>query len=242
MIDRPSMPFENAPDPVLPKICVRVQASLSEYLDGAVPGGEMMRMAAHFDSCTACAREYGMAWQMQQTLAALGTAKAPADLSLKLRLAVSREQQRGWSAVLSRLSLTWQNALQPLVLQASAGLACAIVFLGGVVFLLGAVGAANPVMANDEPLGAMTAPHYLYSVAGIRPVATSQEGTIVVEASVNARGEVYDYRIVSGPQDVGVRSQIVDRLLGSVFQPASVFGLPVRGQVIMTFAGVTVQG
>ena len=104
------------------------------------------------------------------------------------------------------------------------------------------LGAPAAVMANDEPLGAMTAPHYLYSVAGIQPVTTAEDSTIIVEALVNARGQVYDYRIVSGPQDAVVRSQVVDRLLACVFQPASVFGVPVRGHVVMAFAGISVRG
>ena len=179
---------------------------------------------------------------MQQTLAALGPSRVPPDLSLRLRLAISHEGARSWASRLERLTLSWQNALRPLVMQASAGLAGAVLLLGSILFLLGAMSAANPVMANDEPLGAMTAPHYLYSVAGIQPVATAEDSTIVVEAMVNASGQVYDYRIVSGPDGSVVRSQVVDRLLASVFQPASVFGVPVRGHVIMTFAGISVRG
>ena len=128
------------------------------------------------------------------------------------------------------------------MLQACAGMAAAVVFLGSILFLLGAMSAANPVMANDEPLGAMTAPHFLYSVTGIQPIATTEDSTIVVEASVDARGEVYDYRIVSGPQDVAIRNQIVDRLLASVFRPASVFGVPIRGHAVMIFSGISVRG
>ena len=226
----------------LPEACRSSHASLSEYLDGAVTGVEMMRIAGHLQTCPACAREFELAHGMQRALATLPTIKAPEDLNLRLRLAISLESRRTWRAVAARVNMRWENALRPLVLQASAGLAGAVALLGGILFLLGAMSAANPVMAHDEPLGAMTAPHYLYSVAGIRPIVVEQENTIVVDAAVNARGEVYDFRILSGPQDAGVRAQVVDRLLGSVFQPASVFGAPVRGHVIMTFAGVTVRG
>ena len=222
--------------------CEPIRSALSSYLDGAVTGVEMQQIADHLDSCSACAAEFALTRRMQETLATLGPSRVPSDLGLRLRLAISHEGQRTWSSRIERLTLNWQNAFRPLVMQASAGLAGAVLFLGSILFLLGAMSAANPVMANDEPLGAMTSPHYLYSVAGIQPVTTTEDSTIVVEAAVNARGQVYDYRIVSGPEDAAVRNQVIDRLLTSVFQPASVFGVPIRGHVVMTFAGIAVHG
>ena len=223
-------------------MCCSVRASLSEYLDGAVTGVEMQQIADHLEGCSGCAAEFALIRRMQETLAELGTPRVPADLSLRLRLAISREGRRSWTSRLERATLQWQNAFRPLVMQACAGMAATVLFLGTILFLLGAMSAANPVMANDEPLGAMTAPHYLYSMTEIQPVTTAEDSTIVVEASINARGQVYDYRIVSGPQDEAVRHQIVDRLLASVFRPASVFGVPVRGHVLVAYAGVLVNG
>ena len=59
---------------------------------------------------------------------------------------------------------------------------------------------------------------------------------------MDTAGRVYDYTIVTGPQDDAVRSQIANQLLGSVFQPASAFGVPIRGRVVVTFAGISVHG
>jgi hypothetical protein len=110
------------------------------------------------------------------------------------------------------------------------------------MLLLGMVAAPEPVMANDEPLGAITVPHYLYSAVSPHAIETSHDVPIVVEAYVNEEGRVYDYNIVSGPTDAAVQNQVVDQLVMSVFQPASVFGSPVRGRVVLTFAGVSVRG
>ncbi len=223
------------------KACQSIQARLSEYMDGAVSGVEMRHIADHLSCCKPCAAEFALAARLQHTLVTLGTVKAPTDLALKLRIAISQERARGWRSSIEQLNLSWQNAIRPFVLQASAGLACAVLLLGSILSLLGAMGAGTPVMANDEPLGAMTAPHYLYSIDGVRPVITPHDETIVIEAAIDARGEVYDFRIVSGAQDPAVRDAVVQRLASSVFQPASVFGLPVRGHVVITFSGVSVQ-
>ena len=222
--------------------CAEVVTHLSEYMDGAVTGRMMLRIERHLRLCEACAAEFHLAEHVQRTIAVLGPVKPPVDLGLRLRLAISHEHSRGWRNTVKDLHLSWDNAIRPLVLQASAGLVGAVLLVGTIVSLLGAVGATHPVMANDEPLGAMTAPHFLYSIDGVHPILTGrEEATIVVEASINARGEVYDYRIVAGTADAAVRGQVVGRLAASVFQPASVFGVPVRGHVVLTYSGISVH-
>jgi hypothetical protein len=222
--------------------CLKCQSSFSAYLDSDVSGKQMQKIATHLDSCHDCSREFA-AWRtMQQSLSALGPAKAPADLGLKLRLAISHEQAKRKSSWLDTISLKWDNAVRPMLVQVSAGFAGAVVLVGGIALLLGMVAVPEPVMANDEPLGAMTSPHYLYSSVSPRDIESDHEAIIVVEAYINAQGKVYDYNLVSGPESAAVQSQIVDQLLTSVFEPASVFGAPIRGRVILTFSGISVRG
>ena len=63
-----------------------------------------------------------------------------------------------------------------------------------------------------------------------------------VEAFINPSGEVYDYRILSGPTDALTRSQVENLLLFSRFAPARFFGQPVRGLAVLSFSGVSVRG
>lgn len=222
-------------------VCPSIQAAVPDYLDGAVSGRTMQQIAAHLEHCSVCRREFAAERNLRETLGSLRALKAPRDLGLKLRLAISHERDRTTSFHLARLRVRWDNLFRPLLLQASAGFAGAVTLVGGIMLLLGMVAAPQPVMANDEPLGAMTAPHFLYSATQARPIQTSRDETIVVEANVNALGQVYDFNIVSGPNDLTVRSQIIDQLLACVFQPASVFGSPVRGRVVLTFSGISVH-
>ena len=229
--------------------CETIRNSFSSYLDGAVNGHEMQRIAAHLESCAECNHEFADWQAMQQTLSSLRTAKAPEDLGLRLRLAISREQAARKSSWRDTLSLAWENTLRPIALQASAGLACALTLVGTIAFLLGVVTPPNAVLANDEPLGAITAPRYLYSAVEPQPIAIHNTklpngGAVVVDAMVNNTGRVYDYRIIcapTGPDAPTVQSQIADQLLLAVFKPASVFGAPVKGHIYITFAGVAVH-
>jgi anti-sigma factor RsiW len=223
------------------QICQKTRSSFSAYLDGAISGKQMQQIAGHLESCADCSREFAAMRTMQRSLASLGPAKAPVDLGLRLRLAISHEQAKRNSSWFDAISLKWDNAVRPILMQVSAGFAGAVLLIGSIGLLLGMVAVPQPVMANDEPLGAMTAPHYLYSAVNSNSIVTDHDSMIVVEALVNSQGRVYDYNIVSGPEDQVVQNQIVNQLLMSVFEPASVFGVPVRGRVVLTFSGISVH-
>lgn len=222
--------------------CSTIRATFSDYLDGAVSGVKMQAVAAHLQECAECSQEFASWRGVQQALNSAGKVKAPADLGLKLRLAISHENARRQGHWYDGFSVRWDNLLRPALVQFSAGLAGAIVLIGTIVMLVGVVAAPQAVLANDEPLGALTAPHYLYSTERLQPVITQEDTTIVIQADVNSAGRVYDYTIISGPLSEATQAQVRDQLMLQVYEPARVFGGPVRGRVLVTFAGVSVRG
>ncbi len=214
----------------------------SGYLDGAISGREMQAVAAHLADCEPCETDFATLRGMQQTLAIAGQVKAPDDLGLRLRLAISKETARRQGHLWDPLLVQWTNLVRPMVLQVSAGLVGAVLLVGSIALLIGVVAAPpESVQANDEPLGALTSPHYLYSAVRSQPVVTSEDTTIVIQAKVNADGRVYDYTVLSGPTDDATMAQVRDQLMLLVYAPAEAFGLPVRGQVLITFSGVSVR-
>ena len=221
-------------------VCIRAREAFSGYLDGAISGLEMQSVAGHLEQCSACAADFS-AWRaMQQLLSEAAPAKAPADLGLRLRLAISHEstrRQRYWNT----LSARWDNFVRPMLVQTASGLASALVLIGGIAMLVGMVAVPNAVLAHDEPLGAVTKPHYLYSEAQQQPIATPEDATVVVEADVNAKGRVFGWHVVSGPTDELTCAKIREQLMVQVYEPARMFGQPVRGQVLVTFSGVMVH-
>lgn len=129
-------------------------------------------------------------------------------------------------------------------MQASAGFASAVLLLGTVIVLVGMFTQPESVQATrDEPLGMATAPHfmYLWGGAGSDDIG-AVSSPVVVEAYINGEGQVYDFRIVSGPTDQATRSQVENLLLFSQFEPARFFGQPVRGLAVLSFSGVSVRG
>jgi hypothetical protein len=225
--------------------CSTSQAKFSEYLDSRLTGREMQRVIAHLDNCRPCASEFAALRSNQAALAALGPVAEPSDLVLRIRVAVSQEGARSRKSAFAGLSLAWRNTVGPFLLQAGAGFASAVLLLGTVTVLVGMFTQPEIAQAKgDEPLGNATAPHLLYlsTGAGSSDDISDASGPIVVEAYINGKGEVYDYRIVSGPTDATTRAQVENLLMSSHFEPARFFGQPVRGLAVLSFSGVSVRG
>jgi anti-sigma factor RsiW len=224
--------------------CEAMQDRFSEYLDGRLNGREMQEISAHLDNCRECKREFNALREVQQMLGSLGPVPEPKDLLLRVRVAVSQERAKSRQSVWSTWNLAWKNTVGPFLLQASAGFASAVLLLGTVIVLVTMFTQPEAVQATtDEPLGSPTAPRLVSLSSGVSNTDIGTlAGPVVVEAYVNDAGEVYDFRIVSGPDDPATRRQVENLLLFSFFEPARFFGQPVRGLAVISFTGVSVKG
>lgn len=223
--------------------CREVKAKFSPYLDGAMSGGAMASMARHLSECTDCKTEFADLRGIQTVLGSMGPAKTPAGLQARLRSAIAAEREKNTHlSWMQRVGLVWNRSLRFPVMRGATGAAAALLLIGGVVASVEMAGVPTAVQANDEALGAVTAPHYLYSEVPPQPIEFGRELPVVVEAMIDSNGRVYDYTILSGPTDESVERRLQANLLVSRFQPATVFGQPVPGHVVMTFTGVAVRG
>jgi anti-sigma factor RsiW len=222
--------------------CAHFREQFSEYLDGAVTGAVMHEIAGHLEACFGCATEFAEWRNTQSLISSIGPAKAPADLSLRLRVALSQESANTVEEKLARGRVRWENTFLPLMWRATAGFASTVALLGGVALLIGMFASPEPLLARDEPLGKVSSPRFLYT--SVEPAGGVAEGNnpVVVLVFINGEGRVYDYKIISGNADSKTRSQLEDSLVFSVFAPAQVFGQPVPGTVLRSFSSVPVRG
>ena len=216
--------------------CAHLREQFSAYLDGAVTGAVMHEIAAHLEVCSGCSAEFAQWRNAQSLVSSIGPAKAPENLGLRLRVALSQQRANTTEEKFARERVRWQNTMLPLLWRVTAGFASTVAMLGAVALLIGMF-SPEPLLARDEPLGMASSPRFLYTSLkyGNNPV--------VVQAFVNGEGRVYDYKIVSGDVDNKTRSQLTDTLLFSVFAPArGGFGQPVAGTVLLSFSSVSVRG
>lgn len=224
-------------NPMPKPACEGVREQFSPYLDGRITGVEMASVATHLDTCRDCAQEFDGLRAMQQALGQLGPAAAPSRLQARLRDTLQTERERGMHL---SPAARWRKAFAPYAFQLAGGLGLAVVMLSGLAWLFGAPLAS--VQASDDRMAHLIGPHFLYSEVPPQPIATRNDVPILVDALVDANGRVYDFHILNGPQTSAVRTQVEENLLDSVFRPATIFGTPVNGHVMMTYMGVSVRG
>jgi hypothetical protein len=241
------MRFEenNSVQQIPPQIaCETAREEFDSYLDSAMSGVEMQAIAGHLDSCLPCSSEFAELRLLQHHLGGLGMAPAPERLQQQLRETLAFERELGTHlAWRGRIALAWKNWLAPLALRVSGGLMAALMIAAGLGWLFAAP-LVSSVQANDENMAHTISPRYLYSQVPALPIEShhDRDVPVVVQVMVDAEGRVYDYQIVAGPHDSDVQMMVEQNLLASVFAPATTFGVPVRGQVVVTYAGIIVRG
>src|SRR5215831_19114502 len=107
--------------------CAQAKPLFSPYLDGAVTGRQMRELDQHLANCTLCRREYSSLRRIQQLLSRAGRRKPPADLGLKLRVAISQEVANSRRRYGQGGLVHFQNALNAFMVPATAGLVTAVV-------------------------------------------------------------------------------------------------------------------
>src|SRR5215469_7848144 len=204
--------------------CFQAKRLFSPYLDGAVKGTEMFALQGHLSQCVACDAEYQTLRQTQQMLARVARPKAPADLGLKLRLAISREAAQARRAPFEGLLLRLENSLKQHMVPAMAGFLSAIVIFGiAMVYFV----VPSSLQAHDDvPLVMVNSgPELQPSSFGL--MDTINADSLVVEAYIDTNGRVQDYRILSDPDESQqVMPQVKRMLIFTTFRPALSMGRP----------------
>jgi hypothetical protein len=221
--------------------CADAQPLFSSYLDSAVTGTQMHALSKHIDSCPNCRREYMLLIKSQRMLLGLGRAKVPADLSLRLRVAISQEVARSRRPLFQGLSVRIQNAVNAFMVPATAGLVAALVIFG---VLMGFFGLPNvqAMSNNDVPLMLYTSPQLQSSAFGLTMGAVNSD-SLVIEAYVGADGRVEDYRILSdGDDSEDLLPQVKNMLIFTTFRPATSMGRPTPGRAVLSFSKISVKG
>jgi hypothetical protein len=121
---------------------------------------------------------------------------------------------------------------------ATAGLGTAVVTFLLLMGFLAPLQADNP----DVPLMLYTAPQLQQSAFGAA-LDSINDDSLVIEAYVDSRGRVEDYRILSNPKDAtALLPQVKNMLIFTTFRPATSMGRPTTGRAVLSFSKISVKG
>ena len=221
--------------------CPQAKRMFSPYLDGAMTGAEMLALQDHLSACEACQREYQALRRTQQLLMNMGKPKVPADLGLKLRLAISREAAAARRAPFEGLMVRLENALEAFMVPVTAGFLSAVIIFG--IAMVYFVAPSTLHADNDVPLVMInTAPELQQSAFGLTMDSIDAD-SLVIEAYVDANGRVQDYRILSdSANSKEVLPEVKRMLIFTTFRPALSMGRPTPSRAVLSFSKISVRG
>ena len=221
--------------------CPQAKRLFSPYLDGAVTGTEMLALQDHLSDCAACNEQYRSLRASQQLLVNMARPKAPEDLGLKLRLAISREAETAKRARFEGLLVRLENAFGAFMVPATAGFLSALIIFG--IAMVYFVTPSSLQAANDVPLVMVnTAPELQPSAFGLTLDSINAD-SLVIEAYVDVNGRVQDYRILSDTDESKeVLPEVKRMLIFTTFRPALSMGRPTPSRAVLSFSKISVKG
>jgi len=226
--------------------CGSVREKLPGYIDGALHSAEHAPVRAHLDSCVACRQELERYHRLSALVSRVERPVPPADLAVRVRLAVSRERNKvSWARQKwGRAVLVFQNVLEPLAVPATGGTLTSLLIFGLALQSLFS-GLPMGAVPNDLPTNLLQ-PARVESLAPFAINDDAEDGAIrhlVVEATLDEKGSMVNYQILAGPDNRLVRRQLDQALMLSRFRPQMSFGRPVSGgRVVVSFSEMRVRG
>jgi hypothetical protein len=218
--------------------CRTVRDSMAEFLDQRVAGKKRIRMARHLARCRECAMQLDQHAQMRTALQSLPVAPVPERLKMQLLVLASRERAHwnatktwplAWRTWSENAKLIVDNLMRPLALPFAGGILSALFLFAMLVPTLG----FRPSILNDVPLA-------LYTEATLveaTPLGVHNDEA-VVELYIDRKGKAMDYSVQRGKVSPELQADLTNLMFSSTFTPATWFGQPTNGKVLVSFRRV----
>ena len=217
--------------------CDKVRKTLSGFLDRRLARGSFDNVSDHLAHCRECSTYARDLAELHAALRSLPAAVPPAWLITQLQVLASRERVRQISrGTLTALVHFWaaefrlffDNLMRPL----------AIPFAGGLISALFLFAMLAPALqfphrsAHDVLLSGLFGQTQA-TFEELPPFGFSEDD-VVVQVTLDRDGAVIDYSIPNNLNSK-LRNDIANMILFTRFEPATEFGMPVGGKILVSF-------
>jgi len=219
--------------------CPKVRQKLAGYVQDRLGVADRLGVRMHLEGCEVCFDEYEYQARLASPLRELPVAEPPATLRTAIRLRVIPQPR---PSLWERWQVHLGNLMRPVALPAAAGLLSALILFG---ILLPAVHNTRVVSAAgpgpDIPTILVTEPRF--KEASPYPVTED----LLVEAWIDDRGNITNFEVIS-PTPMGpavekmLLLQSANLLLTTRFEPATRFGQPIAGKVLLSLRRINIRG
>lgn len=212
--------------------CIEIRNHFSDFVDGLCAPEARKSIRYHLSFCEVC-REQLEQWQsIREELHALPRRQVPAELALRLRVQMSQQLHKN---LLAPFWVRLQNALKPLLIPATGGVLTAVIS-----FCLIMGSQVVPISNSPDVTVQIVTPARVQTLAPMD--FTTGDNSVVLVTQINAEGRVKGYRVLSGENSPELMHHLDRMIYFSVFQPATMFGKPTDGEVVLSLRRITVRG
>jgi hypothetical protein len=212
--------------------CLEIRNHFSAYLDDQCSPEARKSIRYHLSFCEVCEGQLEQLQSVREELRALPRQQVPPELALRLRVQAS---QKANPQPIAARWLRLEDLLKPLLIPATGGVLTAIICF---CMIMGSQ--VVPVSDGPDVTVQVVTPARVQMLAPM-DFNTGDNGLVLV-TQINAEGHVKGYRVVSGKSSPEIMDRLDRMIYFSVFRPATNFGKPTDGEVVLSLRRITVRG
>lgn len=212
--------------------CAQIRDHFSDYQDGIATPDVVRSIRFHTQYCAACQKELDAAAEVHNVLRTLPRRPVSPSADLRLRVRISQELSRNY---FGRLWIRLDNQFRGLLLPATGGVLAAVFCF---CLLMGSEMAPVSKLP-DVPVSFVTPAR----VVQLAPLDLDPGTTpVVVVTYIGINGQVLRYKVISGQHSPGLMRRLDRMIYFSRYSPATTFGSPTDGRIVLSFSQVTIKG
>ena len=222
--------------------CKSVRSTLWDFAAGALGESDRLMVETHLGECRECNLHRAEVRSLRTGLKSLPQKSVSPLLGTRLRVIASRERSRQAlrrdlaariAELRARARLVFDNLLRPIAVPAAGGMLASFLCFGAIVDTL----QYRPEWQNDIPVG-------LYTQVAIDDVSPfSVNGNdVMVQLTIDKNGAVSDFEVPQGTETPEQLREIGNLVLYSSFTPATAFGQPVTGKILVNIHHINIRG
>jgi len=212
--------------------CVEIQSHFSDFVDDLCSQQVRKSIRYHLAFCEPCAQKLDQWQSLRAELRTLPRRQVSPEVALRLRVKLSHLLHY---TPLSFLWVRCENALKPLLIPAMGGILTALISFG---LFMGSGG--GPIANGPDVASQLVTPAHAEELAPMN--FNSGDSDLLLVTQISAAGRVKGYQLLSGQSSPELRRNLDRMIYFSKFRPATNFGRPTDGQVVVSLRRITVRG
>jgi hypothetical protein len=215
--------------------CRWTSRKLQAYSNDCLTLAERLAVRFHVNRCDSCFEQCDDFETASSPLRQLAAVQPPSQLRTNIHIAISRELAREgwWQKTARKWRMAARDLMRPIAIRGVGGAVTAAVLFAA---FMPEVVATRQEFPDDIPLTYLAKTFVSHpSVVASSPYSVNS--SIAVVAYIDVRGGAYDFDL---PEELKgnrkLHAEVANALLFTAFEPATKFGQPIPGKLLISFA------